>query len=105
MPRSPLFGHAAGEYNRRGYETKRHKWKSKIFADQDSKEIIYESGTGCSIIFDELEDNFLEEIKKVIDIDLEKYKINFGNFFDFIIKILLKNKNRKIKLIKNIISD
>jgi hypothetical protein len=41
--------------------------------------ILHFEGTGTRILFNELDTNFLEEIKNIIDIDLSKYKIDFGD--------------------------
>lgn len=41
------------------------------------QDILYFEGTGTRVLFDELDNKILEEIKKIIDDDLKHYKINF----------------------------
>ncbi len=49
-----------------------------IIAIAHGQDIIYEEGTGCRIILDELSDVCLNEIKKTLDEDLDKFKIDFS---------------------------
>ena len=43
----------------------------------DFQNIIHESGTGCGILFSELNNKSLEKILKIINIDLDKHRLNF----------------------------
>lgn len=41
------------------------------------QDVIDESNDGCYIMFNHLDTKFLKDIKKIIDEDLDKYRINF----------------------------
>ena len=48
-------------------------------ASKYGTEVLFESGNGISIMFDELQYNFLEDIKKMVDEDLSKHLIDFSD--------------------------
>ena len=48
-----------------------------FIAIKRGQDIIYESNDGVCIMFSELENKNLVEIKKLMDEDLEKFKIDF----------------------------
>lgn len=50
-----------------------------IIAQQCGQGVIFEEGTGCRIMFDQLDDALLELIKKEMDNGLKKTLINFDS--------------------------